>query len=216
MSTFTNAREFLDAVVLRYRGLSAYSDSGKSHRPNCELSNLCLFETDYRAPRDFRFAFTSPHPYRGLKNRWITHVAGLSGSETYLSTRTYSGRESMTRPGSLDMLVAGATGISKGTAHTIAELLFEEVGGYGLLALRRLRFRPSRVIDGVRCTAVSGLHPRSGRFTAWFGTDDLLLRRLVDFQSRSEELRMNIRVGHALPDDRFAIPTAVTGISIAK
>ncbi|MGV7207509.1 hypothetical protein ACLB1G_06610 [Oxalobacteraceae bacterium A2-2] len=70
------------------------------------------------------------------------------------------------------------TGIARGVADTIDTLLFRVAGGFQLATLQRLRFRRLRVVDGVLCRAVSGLHPHGGRITAWFGADDLLLRRL--------------------------------------
>lgn len=39
--------------------------------------------------------------------------------------------------------------------------------------------------SGVNCTSVSGIRPRGGRLTAWFGEEDLLLRRLTETRFRS-------------------------------
>ena len=206
MPYFPNARAFVEASVQTYRELRSYSDCGKSHRPHCRRSRLCEFRTDYRADGNFRFEFETAHPYRKLKHLKARVVVGASDTKPYFFDVSYSGKQTVEEPESLDLALAGATGISSGTAHTIGALLFSEVGGFTLLDLRRMRFRRSRVIDGVECTAVSGLHPRGGRVTAWFGSKDLLLRRLVRVKFRSEELRTSIRVNHKLETELFSTP----------
>jgi hypothetical protein len=206
MPTYRNAREFVEAVVRAYRQLDSYSDTGKSHRPNCRRQRLCVFQTDYRAPADFRFEFKSPHPNRKRRHRWAKVVVGTHDATPYYFDESYGGEQSLEGPESLDLAVAGATGVSSGTAHTIASLFFSEVSGFTLLDLKRLRFRKDRVVDGVSCKAVSGLHPRGGRWTAWFGENDLLLRRQVRVKFRTEELRTDVRVGHAFPEGAFAPP----------
>jgi len=206
MPTYQNAREFLNAVVQHYRQLASYSDTGKSHRPNCRRERLCEFRTDYRAPDNFRFEFASPHPSRRLRSHRARVVVGTYYAKPYFFDQSYWGETTMEAPDSLGLAVAGATGISSGTAHTIGALLFAEVGGFTLMDLRRPRFRKDRLVDGVRCKAISGMHPRGGRFTAWFGAEDLLLRRVVRLRFRSEELRTNVSSGHVLPDELFGPP----------
>jgi len=206
MPTYRNAREFLEAVFRHYRTLSSYSDTGKSHRPNCIRLRQVTFSTDFVAPNNFRFAFESPHPYRKLRHLKAEVIVGIHLGTPYFFDQTYSFPSAIETPESLEFAIAGATGISNGTAHTIGYLLFPEVGGNTILHLRRLRFRRNRIIDGVHCVSVSGLHPRGGRVTAWFGAHDLLLRRMVEYKFREEELHTNIRTGHALPGDLFLPP----------
>ena len=76
--------------------------------------------------------------------------------------------------------------------------------------LRRIRFRRSRVFDGVMCTRISGLHPRGGRYTAWFGVDDLVLRKLVRHHVKCEEVRFDIHINAEIPDARFYVPSTET------
>ena len=206
MPTYRNAREFVEAVIRRYRELGSYSDIGKSYRPNCRRERLCTFQTDFRAPTNFRFEFATPHPYRRLRHHVARAVVGICQGRPYLFDQSYSGEKSIEVPESLDLALAGATGISSGTAHTIGALIFPEVHGHTLLDLKRLRFRRNRSIDGVLCTAVSGLHPRGGRVTAWFGDSDLLLRRLVRSRFGTEELRTNVRANHELLEELFLPP----------
>jgi hypothetical protein len=206
LPAYRNAREFLDAVIQRYRKLSSYSDAGKSHRPNCRRDRLINFCTDYISPNNFRFNFESRHPYRRLRHLKAEVIVGCYQGTPYFFDRTYGSSPAIETLESIDLAIASATGISSGTAHTIGALLFPELSGFTLLDLRRIRFRRNRIIDGVPCISVSGLHPRGGRCTAWFGAHDLLLRRMVQNKFRQEELRTNIRVGHAIPEMLFTPP----------
>jgi hypothetical protein len=206
MPTYANAREFLREVEAHYRSLPGYSDSGLSRSLGLRRPRLCTFETAYRAPGLFRFSFSSSHPYKPLRNLVTRDVIGTDGLKPYFYSRSYGGEEEIEVPESLEMAVAGATGISSGTAHTIGALLFQEVGGFRLLDLRKIRFRPRREIDGVPCIAVTGLHPFGGRTTAWFGSEDLLLRRLVRSRFKSEELRFDPKPFCSDSDDMFDAP----------
>lgn len=189
MPLHPNARAYLEAVHAHHRALPAYSDTGWSRPLSPRQPGVCRFETRYLGPGLFRFAFERPHPFPPLKHIVSRSVVGHDGDSAYLHTQDGSRPATLSRPGSLDLAVAMATGISSGTAHTIGALLLAEVGGWNLLDLRRLRFRRQRIVAGVRCVCVSGLHPRGGRVSAWFGADDMLLRRLIDSRAGTEERR---------------------------
>lgn len=210
MPLHPHARAYLEAVHAHHRSLTAYSDSGLSRPLSPRRPGACSFETRYLAPGYFRFAFERAHPYPKLKHKVSRSVVGHDGDSAYLHTQ-HDGRPAMlSRPGSLDLAVAMATGISSGTAHTIGALLFAEVAGWGLLDLRRIRFRRHRVVAGVRCVCVSGIHPRGGRVTAWFGAEDMLLRRLLDCRSASEELHVIPQRMPSLTPTDFVAPVVAT------
>ena len=193
MANYRSAREFLLAVEARYRGLHGYSDSGLSRRLTARQPHVVTFKTAYLASDRFRFEFCSSHPYRKLSHLVSRDVVGTDGAGAYHYSIDYGGKPQLERPESREIALAGATGISSGTAHTIGALLFEDVHGLRLTELHKPRFRRTRQIDGVRCLAVSGLHPWGrGRMTAWFGADDLLLRRLLRHGMNSEELRFDV------------------------
>lgn len=210
MPFYQNAHAFLEAVILRYRSIAHYSDIGLKRSFHKRRQHIVHFETAYRQPHFFRFAFFNTHPYPPLRHLRIHTVIGKDGQASYFHTKSYDGRESLENEPSLNIAVAGATGISRGSAYTIAALLFEEIEGLYLPALHRLRFRRIREIDGITCIAVSGLHPYDGRrVTAWFGAKDLMLRRVLENTSygKSEELRFNIKTDHIIPENIFRAPT---------
>jgi hypothetical protein len=206
MPRHPNARAYLEAVHAHHRSLPAYSDTGLSRPLSPRRPGVCRFETRYLGPGLFRFAFERAHPHPSLKHKVSRSVVGHDGDSAFLHTQHFGAPATLSRPGSLDLAVAMATGISSGTAHTIGALLFAEVGGWGLLDLRRLRFRRHRRVAGVRCVCVSGIHPRGGRVTAWFGAEDMLLRRLLDSRSGSEELRVIPQGVPALTPADFVAP----------
>jgi hypothetical protein len=208
MPRYTNAREFLQAVMNRYRSISGYSDDGVSYSCSKGHRSVCTFRTDYRQPGLFRFSFTRPHPFKPLSYIVTSYAIGSDGKQAYFYSRSFEGKEELEQEKSLEMAVAGATGISSGTAHTIGELLFDEIGGFSFLDLKRIRFRRTREIDGVHCIAISGLHPNGGRITAWFGVDDLLLRRKLRKHSRgkTDELRFHVNSNTNYSLDFFSIP----------
>ncbi len=208
MSRYANAREFLQAVMNRYRSISGYSDEGVSYSYGRGHRSVCTFRSDYRQPRLFRFSFSRSHPYKPLSHIITSYAIGSDGKQAYFYSRSFEGKEELELEKSLEMAVAGATGISSGTAHTIGELLFDEIGGFSFLDLKRIRFRRTREIDGVHCVAISGLHPNGGRITAWFGVDDLLLRRKLRKHSRgkTDELRFRVKSDSACSPEFFYIP----------
>jgi hypothetical protein len=209
MPSFRNAREFLVAALASYRELQSYSDVGVVRARQGTRAPSCWFETDFVRPSQFRFQFIRPHPHRRLWNYRLTkYIAGSDGTSAYFYTEERGYKPTVEPESSLDMAVAGATGISQGTAHTIAALLLPTAGGFELSMLRKVRFRASRQFDGVPCTVVSGLHPwGGGRYTAWFGANDLRLKKLIRHGRRNEEVRFNIRTNEAIPHARFAPPT---------
>ena len=208
MRTFFSARAFVVAVAAGYRKLSSYSDRGHVRALEGGKDITCYFETAFRKPRLFRFAFKNPHPYPPLRHRVLHHVVGHDGRSPYYSQRDYSGKTSLNRDRPLPRAIAGATGISHGSAHTIGKLLFPKIGGFALTDLKCLHFRADRMMRGVRCAQVSGLHPRGGRVTALIGRDDLLLRKLVHVRMKAEEVRYDINTRRARARYVFHAPAA--------
>ena len=210
MALYPNARAYLQAVYDHYRSLESYCDSGISRSLGRKHPRLCSFNTKFRRPSLFRFAFERSHPNARRRHLLTTCVVGHDGTAPYFYAKHYSAPAEVERPESLDMALAGATGISSGTAHTIGALLFKEVSGFNLLDLRRIRFRPHKVVLGVPCVCVSGIHPRGGRYTAWFGAGDMLLRRLFRSNFNSEKLRYNPSGACAIDPEVFHAPSVET------
>ena len=119
MSIYPNARAYLQAVYERYRSLQGYCDTGVSRSLGRRYPRICKFETKYQHPNLFRFAFESPHPNKRRQHLSTKCVVGHDGTAPYFFSQHYSGPANLEHEESLDIAVAGATGISSGTAHTI-------------------------------------------------------------------------------------------------
>jgi hypothetical protein len=188
-----SARQFLATVVARYRQLLRYRDSGQvlTRLPGGDFP--IDFTTSLAEDGAFRFTFERPHPYPPLRHKISQHlVQRVDGRASLVSTA--AGAPS--RPGfegDLSMVIAAATGISGGAAHTIGELLFAEVDGWSITSLARPRFRRWKQVDGVLCHRVSGLHPRTGeRVTLFVGVHDGLMRRRIEHRQHSVETRQPV------------------------
>lgn len=206
MPTYKNARECLSAIVTRYQMLDSYIDEGFVRPVGSTGPNNCWFETQFSRPGLFRFQFITPHPYPPLRHQLTKTVIGSDGTTPYFATQYPDSAPKTEIDESLELAVAGATGISKGAAHTIGSLLLECVGGFSLLMLKRPRFRRSREFEGEHCGRITGIHPRGGRVTVWFGTNDLLLRKIVRQTFKREEIRRNIRINQPLNQAVFHVP----------
>ncbi|WP_342118722.1 hypothetical protein [Pseudoduganella sp. OTU4001] len=172
-----NASSFLELVEARYRELHDYADHGQVKRAG--PGGECNFTTDYHQGGTFRFRAWFGHPYRPLRHMIFRHEIGMDQSKAPYSVSQFHEDAAQRREEeSLAMAIAGATGISHGSAHTIGTLLFQDVGGMPLKNWKRLRFRRMRDVDGVLCITISGRRPSAGRMLACFGAEDLLLRRL--------------------------------------
>lgn len=215
MATYRNAYEFLVEVSGRYRAMVTYSDVGVV-RPRWKAGpHSCWFETQFNRPNSLRFQFTRPHPYRKLRHVLTKYIAGCDGATAYFVTEA-CGKPPVIEPqASVEMTVAGATGISQGTAHTIGSLLLECIGGFSFLMLQRPRFRRPRKFGGVDCYRVSGVLPPMGRFTLWISMGDLLLRKVVNHRYRSEEVRLRIEVDEPISAEVFCAPKPDQSLSLA-
>jgi hypothetical protein len=206
MPTYNNARECIAAIIARYRVLDSYADEGYVRPSGSTGPNECWFDTQFSRPSLFRFQFSRPHPYPPLRHLVTKVVVGSDGTTAYSRIE----HDGLVRKNDIEqnlgLAVVGATGISRGAAHTIGNLLLECVGGFSLSMLNRPRFRRSRGFLGEHCGRITGIHPRGGRITVWFGTSDLLVRKIVRHRTKNEEVRENIRIGQSMDQAVFRVP----------
>ena len=207
MTRYASARELLQKVVSRYRSLDGYADTGYVLDLSKPQSSTTSFETALRRPGEFRFRFSSPHPYWPMRHLISQSQVGLEDGKPYTWSRHYSGEPEFENEESLEMAIAGATGISRGSAFTIWSLLFDADGSDLFSNLARPRFRQFSRIDGVKCHRVTATHHNLHRVDIYIGVDDLLLRGWVTRLKRfpHAEMRTNIEVGKEFSDSFFAV-----------
>jgi hypothetical protein len=208
MTRYSSARELLREVVSRYRTMESYADTGYVQDMSKPRSSPTSFETAFRRPGNFRFRFSRPHPYWPKRHLISLSQVGLDDGKPYIWTRHYSAAPELEHEESLLMAIAGATGISRGSAFTIWSLLFHDDGHDLFSTLTRPRFRQFSSVDGVRCYRVTATHRNFHRIDIYVGVADLLLRGWVMRSGRfpHSEMRTNIKVGIEFSDSLFAVP----------
>jgi hypothetical protein len=203
-----DARDVLHRTAAVYASLTSYVDTGMvtTRIAKSRLLRRTVFSTLYQKPSLFRFTFFVPHPHPTVSHIVTEHTVGFDGSESYCFTKRSEDREASKSITSLSLAVAGATGISSGSAHTIGRLLLPEVRGASILDLLNPRFNGDTEIDGIVCYSITAQHPKIGERELWVEKESSLLRKVLRSgeTSRSEEVRENISVNNPLELGLFA------------
>ena len=181
-----SAALLLQRVASCYAGARTYRDTGNVyttvHGPSGVRSSQVSFVTAFsRAGRRFRFEFVVPYPVApplGLpERRWIIFRNG-----SLIDQWSFPGAKAAAAE-TFGLLIAAATGISRGAAHNVPALLMpRDVTG------RRLtdQLYAPRVLDQLSCAhrnclrVEAGFHPGDGEFGSviWIDREQLLIRRL--------------------------------------
>ena len=177
------ATQILNEMAARYAGCSSYRDIGEVLTVFTELGPD---EHRRRSARPFKTLFIRPDRFRfefrertiGPEEEWDRTVIVAHGD--VVQTHWANGPDRPER--SLGRSLAGATGISGGSAHTVpCMLLREEVRGFHLTQLHDVTLDGQEVLDGVECYVLQGTHPSSRQArTLWVGCEHLLLMRMYE------------------------------------
>jgi len=200
-SSNAEAAELMARVVTTYRSLLTYSDSGTAIVSLGSTEDKIEFETLFKRPGKLRFSWTIEHDRpKGFSQHGLIWSDGASAWVRY----SFHGNKPE-RKKNLEVAVAGATGASYSTAHTIPRLLSVEVGGVGLDELQALRLLGTDSFDGVDCLMLVGSFRTGTEVKLWIGRRDYLVRRLQQLGKdvKIDEVRRDILVGHEIPDSRF-------------
>lgn len=188
----------------RYTSMQSYQDCG-AVRVYSRLLPLTIdltFQTYFVRPDLFRFEWHS----QSRLLRWsdgFRHYAAIwsNGDSVY----TYWNTRGLREERSLKSAVAGATGISHGSAHTVYRLLNNKVGGFTFTELQQLSKLHGQKFEGTPCHTIRGRHPRGGTYKLWIGKEDLLIRKVRSTSGIfiQEETRQEIRVNSLIPGTTF-------------
>jgi outer membrane lipoprotein-sorting protein len=174
------AQQILDKVAATYATCKSYRDSGvvtNDFGPHSAGDNFPRhvdvkpFRTAFVRPDQFRFEHDDGTPEK-------PYIVWAKGSEVRTWWYIKPGVE---KPSSLDEGIAGATGVSSGSAHTIPMLLLpDRLTGAKLSAMTDLTRLPDETLDGTPCFKLEGKYgfgnqPR----TVWFEKATFLLRRIA-------------------------------------
>jgi hypothetical protein len=207
----TNAAESADAILARvaqtYATFRSYTDRGVVLRylsPDAP-PNETSFETAFARPALFRFAFVSHHPYPPLRHIAWPAVIWSDGVDSYSRYDYGLGPPQTTNVGSLEMAIAGATGVSGGAALTVPRLLMPEINSFSIADLTSSTVIGVESVEGESCYHLVGEAPRIGPIHVWIGTKSALLRKVQERfgDIRQEEIRRDIHVNEEVPPAKF-------------
>ncbi len=173
------AQQILQRMGRVYANCKSYSDSGVVSTVFTSAKGKRTvkkpFTTAFIRPDRFRFEYTE----RKSDNRTYHYIVWRKGK----AVRTWWDVHdpAVELPQSLDLALAGATGVSGGSAHSIpAMLLPMEVSGSRLTNLRETHRLPNAKLSGVECFRIEGRKSLSGPIVLWIDTRTLLLRRIYE------------------------------------
>ena len=129
ISESPSSSEVLSKAAEVYRNLKSYRDEGiavtKFERLIAAHTTERHFTTAYSSPGQFRFQFTEAGVVKGLSQ----YVVWKQGDEV---KSWWTVKPPVVQHASLDSAIAGATGVSGGTAYTIPSVLLNEAAWKGL------------------------------------------------------------------------------------
>jgi outer membrane lipoprotein-sorting protein len=187
------AQQILDKVAATYATCKSYRDSGvvtNDFGPHSAGDNFPRhvdvkpFRTAFVRPDQFRFEYDNPTPEK-------PYIIWAKGGEV---RRWWYIKPDVEKLPSLDLGIAGATGVSSGAAHTIPSLLLpDQIGGAKLSAMIDLTRLLDESLDGTPCFKLHGKYGFGNQpTTLWLEKATFLVRRIAE-QSGSNKRTTDYR-----------------------
>jgi hypothetical protein len=198
ISESPSSLEVLSKAAEAYQNLKSYQDEGvavtKFERTIADLTTECHFTTAFSRSGQFRFEFTELGVAKGLTR----YVVWKNGDDV---KSWWTIKPKIKRHENLGSAIAGATGVSGGTAYTIPSVLMKEAAWKG--GTWTSPVSTYRISDGVErdvaCFRIQRLTSTqaekrggietpatTGKVTYWVSKDEFLLLRIdneTDFGS---------------------------------
>jgi outer membrane lipoprotein-sorting protein len=224
------ASEILERAATAYSTCSSFHDVGTVTKRFITRervwSTQSPFELAYARPDSFKFESTMqdyplllPAQQYGL----------LSNGDTVIE---YNSTDGLSEGTDLSLAIARVSGVSGGSAHTLARLLMPASGGFSLTELQTLSLVRTEDFGGHSCFVLEGKYPAElvgcrrgpevgledvvdGRWTLWIDTQDFLLRKLRtentypeafamhEFSTITEEIHRNVTLNGDIPAETF-------------
>jgi len=163
-----------------YKNCKSYSASGVVKtvffQQNGQRVDEKPFTTVFVRPDRFRFEYSSKFPVPGAEP--VRHIVWAKGKDV----RTWWDiQPGVKKEDSLNMALAGATGVSSGSAHTVPKLLMPtEIEGWSVTELRNAKRLPDATVDKVTCYRIQGNHKDADGdpVTLWISKKTFLIHRI--------------------------------------
>jgi outer membrane lipoprotein-sorting protein len=166
------ARQILQRVAKTYARCTSYRDTGTVATivsGGANVTQQQSFSTAFVRPDRFRFEYSNAS---GPKEGCVVWRKGKKVRSwwSFTSGQTYN---------SLGMAVAGATGVSGGSAHTIPSLLMKsEIGGRLVTDLKNAKHVGDEMIGGSDCFRVDGTYVL-GPMSLWVDKKLFVIRKAI-------------------------------------
>jgi len=177
--TIGSPQELINKMAYAYSSCKSYKDEGVVTTifigdDGRQRTVKKPFTTAFVRPDRFRFEFQSRHG----EGEWNRYIVWRDGE----SVRTWwSIRPGIENKESLSRAIAGATGVSGSSAHTIPRLLLpDEVTGSSLAKLRDLQLLNDEDVDGVLCFKIQGKYSRDRIRMLWIDKKSYLIRKIFE------------------------------------
>jgi outer membrane lipoprotein-sorting protein len=188
-STPPVAQEIVNKMLAVYANCSSYIDEG--HVSILFIQNsgkrtvLRPFSTAFVRPSKFRYEFKD----RFGESEWNNYIVSMKGDEV---KTFWSIKPDMPPPANLQMAIAGATGVSGGSAHTVPRMLMPEVLGYNKFKLlSQLQLISEEQVNGADAYKIEGTDSQGNKISFWVDKEKLLLlkiyeaRKINDFETET-------------------------------
>jgi hypothetical protein len=174
-STPTPAEELLRRVAERYATAGSYADTGTvetAFRSRRTWSNQKTFKTFFSRAGLFHFEFEES--FLGSKRRYVVWGRGANIQSWWTLEPKV---EHFT---SISEAIAGPTGVSSGSAHTVPTLLLGvSGGGWHITSLKAPQIVGRQIVGSQNCYVVRGEHPRTAQmFSLWIDESAISILRI--------------------------------------
>jgi len=171
-----SVRQIMDQMISVYATCNTYIDEGEVrtifHQPNGKRTVSKPFSTAFVRPSEFRFEFKD----RRGEDEWNSYIVwkGADSVKTWWSIKP--GTET---PPNLSLALAGATGVSGGSAMTVPALLMPEMTmGNRIKSLSNLTLIGEEEVNGNTAYRIEGTDSRKNTLTIWVNRDTLLIVKI--------------------------------------
>lgn len=199
------AQDIVGKMAAQYAQASSYQDTGVVERiwgaGTGRRETVIKFKTSFARPHFLLFEWTDRAIFTSEER---LNAVWNDGKQTY---HYYSwDKPAVGSEEDISLGVAGATGISRGSAHTVPTLLLEEVGGFRLTEMSNLSLLGEEKFEGEDCYIVRGRHPHNFPIDMWIAKSDFLLRKTMEGKAdgTSEvEIRRDVKLNAKIPPETF-------------
>ena len=172
-----SAQQIYDQMIATYASCDSYLDEGEVRTlfltPRGKRTDVKPFSTAFVRPSDFRFEFKDR--IGDGEDDWSRYIVWRN-PEAVKTWWTIDPGVKVSED--LPLALAGATGVSGGSAAVIPSLLLPEMSGMRYETLTDLKLGGVEKVNGSDAYKIEGKDPRGESLTLWIDKESLLIVQL--------------------------------------